>query len=132
MDDRQPVVNEDWAAGMLKFWSAIICRKKEDKYEDINDETLIGNFLSKRDLTTVESFCKDGEDWTIVLNQVHGASPALRQLHHSLWAALCISGGVNSYLTPPGAVGKAPHVDDHDVFIIHQSGQKVWFLLSDD
>ena len=95
-------------------------------------EAKISTFLAGRDLATAEDFRESGEGWTIVLNQVHGASPILQGLHHALWAALGVSGGVNSYLTPPGAVGKAPHVDEHDVLVLQQHGEKRWFLLAED
>ena len=32
----------------------------------------------------------------------------------------------NAYLTPAGAVGLAPHHDEHDVIVVQQSGTKTW------
>ena len=43
-------------------------------------------------------------------------TPALASLR--LWG---LAGGINAYLTPAGAVGKPPHVDDHDVLVLHLS-----------
>jgi len=123
---------QGYAEAPMKFWSATMCRSKPGSYEDIDDEARIADFLMKRRVFTAEDLRIHGENWTFILNQVHGTSQNLQGLHHALWAFFGLSGGINSYITPGFAVGKAPHTDDHDVFVLQQGGEKLWTLFDDD
>ena len=37
---------------------------------------------------------------------------------------------INSYLTPPGSQGFAPHYDDIEAFVIQLEGKKHWRLYN--
>lgn len=124
---------EEWANVPMKFWSATMCRSKPGcPYEDISDEARIAEFLMSRHVFTADDLRDYGENYTFILNQVHGTSQNLQNLHHALWAFFGLSGGINSYVTPGFAAGKAPHTDDHDVFVVQQGGEKLWMLYDDD
>jgi len=130
---RVPITDTEWVPEYgLKFWSAIMSRSLPGVSEDIDDEERISSFVKGHRLANADDLRQNGEGYTFILNQMHGANPNVRGLHHALWAAFGLSGGINSYITPGFKQGKAPHVDDHDVFIVQQSGEKRWTLLAAD
>lgn len=114
-----------------QFWNCTLCRHDlaRDFFETVEDEATVMKFIHEKQLRTCHDLRDRGEGWTFILNQVQGSNASLRQVHHALFACLGISGGFNAYLTPGKAVGKAPHADDHDVFIVQQAGSKSWTLL---
>jgi len=126
------------AAPPLRLWNATMVRRLptgDDKgtlrTDTIDDDAKIRDFLSNAKLSSEEDLADRGENWTFVVNQLQGAAECLRDLQHGLFCLTGLSGGFNGYLTPPGAIGKPPHVDDHDVIVLQQAGEKVWMLLDD-
>ncbi|CAJ1447340.1 unnamed protein product, partial [Effrenium voratum] len=91
------------------------------------EEGKIQGFLQAAKLVTSQDVVERGQGWTMVVAQLQ-ACDALQSFHQGLFAATGLSGGINAYLTPPGAIGKPPHVDDHDVLVLQLSGSKRWTL----
>ncbi|CAJ1357602.1 unnamed protein product [Effrenium voratum] len=91
------------------------------------EEGKIQGFLQAAKLVTSQDVVERGQGWTMVVAQLQ-ACDALQTFHQGLFAATGLSGGINAYLTPPGAIGKPPHVDDHDVLVLQLSGSKRWTL----
>lgn len=108
--------------------SAFMIRTSGWLTDRINDHTRIASFVKERNLTCSHNLAEDGEDWSYVLNLVQQSSAEMRALHHTLWAYFGLSGGFNAYLTPPQAQGLNLHTDAADVFVLQQSGKKVWTL----
>lgn len=128
----------DEASGnvMLKLWGASMCRRLPKggdlgdlRTETIEDNRRIREFLDSARLTTADDLGERGGNWTFVVNQVQGSAPCLRDLHHGLFCRTGLGCGFNCYLTPPGAIGKLPHTDEHDVFVVQLEGAKEWLLL---
>jgi len=69
-----------------------------------------------------------GEGYTIVLDGVEQYVRPVGTLARSLEVELHFPIQVNTYVTPPGQIGLAPHYDDHDVLILHIEGSKAWHL----
>eukprot|EP00913_Durusdinium_trenchii_P018480 g17362.t1 len=125
--------------------------RMEKEVEERREDRMCGTFMEEvRDflraaqLKTSADVLQRGEGWTLVVSQLQGA-PALCDLHQRLFAATGdrarsengegkssgLSSGINAYLTPPDAIGKPPHVDDHDVLVLQLAGSKTWTLLDD-
>ena len=114
-----------WSKAPMKFWSVAVCRTEDGSLEKIEDHKFVSQLL--KDQVTQEL---DGENWTFIFNKVHGATAHMALLHHALWAYFGVSGDFNVYLTPPSSQGLAPHVDNHDVLVAQQAGEKTWSLGS--
>lgn len=63
---------------------------------------------------------------TVVLQSLHRYWPALTRLGRELELALTHPIQVNAYITPPAARGLGVHHDEHDVFVLHVYGRKLW------
>ncbi|CAE8581518.1 unnamed protein product [Polarella glacialis] len=122
----------------LRLWGATLVRRLpcegsgELRTETLASDAEVKAFFDKADLSSAEDFQHRGQGWTVVVNQLHGASTKLRDLQHGLFCRTGLSGGLNAYLTPSGAIGKPPHIDDHDVVVLQLEGRKVWSLLAAD
>lgn len=68
------------------------------------------------------------EGYTIVLDGVETYVRAVGTLARSIEVELNFPIQVNTYITPPGQTGLAPHYDDHDVLILQVQGSKIWHL----
>ena len=68
------------------------------------------------------------EGYTIVLDGVEQYVRPVGTLARSLEVELHFPIQVNTYVTPPGQIGLAPHYDDHDVLILQLEGFKIWHL----
>ena len=68
------------------------------------------------------------EGYTIVLDGVEQYVRPVGTLARSLEVELHFPIQVNTYVTPPGQTGLAPHYDDHDVLILQIEGSKIWHL----
>ncbi|MGA8331768.1 MAG: cupin domain-containing protein [Mycobacterium sp.] len=68
------------------------------------------------------------EGYTIVFDGVEKYVRAVGTLARSIEVELNFPVQVNTYITPPGQVGLAPHYDDHDVLILQVQGSKIWHL----
>lgn len=69
--------------------------------------------------------------YTIVLNAVHHRWPPVRRLVTDLEDQLRAAGQANVYVTRQSARGFAPHVDDHDVFVLQTHGSKRWWIYDE-
>ncbi|MBV8182276.1 MAG: cupin [Mycobacterium sp.] len=78
------------------------------------------------DLVGIRNDFADG--YTIVLDGVEQYVRAVGTLARSIEVELNFPTQVNTYITPPGQAGLAPHYDDHDVLILQIQGSKVWHL----
>lgn len=78
------------------------------------------------DLVAIRSAFADG--YTIVFDAVEQYVRAVGTLARSIEVELNFPVQVNSYITPPGQIGLAPHYDDHDVLILQIQGSKIWHL----
>lgn len=65
---------------------------------------------------------------TLVLESAHRFVPALARWCTDLALDLELPTQANVYITPAGSQGFAPHVDSHDVFVIHLHGSKQWTI----
>ncbi|CAK9113950.1 unnamed protein product [Durusdinium trenchii] len=111
------------------LWDVSMVRRRESTTETLKPQE-VRDFLRAAQLKTSADVLQRGEGWTLVVSQLQGA-PALCDLHQRLFAATGLSSGINAYLTPPDAIGKPPHVDDHDVLVLQLAGSKTWTLLDD-
>jgi ribosomal protein L16 Arg81 hydroxylase len=68
------------------------------------------------------------DGYTIVLDGVEKYVRAIATVARSIEVELNFPIQVNTYITPPGETGLAPHYDDHDVLILQVQGSKVWHL----
>jgi hypothetical protein len=75
------------------------------------------------------------QGYTLQLAKVHRRHAAVGRLCREVERAFVAAGvplgrhiGSHLYLTPPDAVGLAPHYDDHSVFAVQMAGTKVWRL----
>ena len=78
------------------------------------------------DLVGVRNDFADG--YTIVLDGVEQYVRAVGILARSIEVELNFPIQVNTYITPPGQTGLAPHYDDHDVLVLQVQGSKIWHL----
>jgi ribosomal protein L16 Arg81 hydroxylase len=78
------------------------------------------------DVVGIRNDFADGH--TIVLDGVEKYVRAVGTLARSIEVELNFPVQVNTYITPPGQTGLAPHYDDHDVFILQVQGSKIWHL----
>ncbi|CAE7480289.1 RIOX2 [Symbiodinium natans] len=97
--------------------------------ETLEQDADIRQLLASSALQTPADVLERGGGWTLVVNHLQSTSPQLQALHQQVFALTGLSGGMNAYLTPPGAIGKPPHVDDHDVLVLQLAGEKKWLLL---
>lgn len=123
------VVTPHGAASLMKFKSASMIKTFNYMSDSVTNHSRIASFLRERALTCSDDLAERGEQWTFILNLVHGATADMRALHHSLWAFFGLGGGFNAYLTAPDAQGLNMHTDPHDVFVLQQGGRKRWYLL---
>jgi hypothetical protein len=68
------------------------------------------------------------DGYTIVLDGVERYVRAVATVARFIEVELNFPIQVNTYITPPGQTGLAPHYDDHDVLILQVQGSKVWHL----
>jgi ribosomal protein L16 Arg81 hydroxylase len=68
------------------------------------------------------------EGYTIVLDGVEKYVRAVGTVARSIEVELNFPVQVNTYITPPGQTGLAPHYDDHDVLVLQVQGSKIWHL----
>ena len=78
------------------------------------------------DVVGIRNDFADGH--TIVLDGVEKYVRAVGTLARSIEVELNFPVQVNTYITPPGQTGLAPHYDDHDVLILQVQGSKIWHL----
>jgi ribosomal protein L16 Arg81 hydroxylase len=78
------------------------------------------------DVAGIRNDFADG--YTIVLDAVEQYVRAVGTLARSIEVELNFPIQVNTYITPPGRTGLAPHYDDHDVLILQIQGSKTWHL----
>lgn len=131
----EPSVAPEVAPAGMRLWSASMVKRvpvgdgEALQTESVNDDVSVRGFLEKAVLTSAEDLDVRGEGWTFVGNQLQKATPCLENLQQQLFCGTGLSGGINGYLTPSGAIGKPPHIDDHDVLVLQQAGAKTWSLL---
>lgn len=68
------------------------------------------------------------DGYTIVLDGVEKYVRAVAKVARSIEVELNFPIQVNTYITPPGQTGLAPHYDDHDVLILQVQGPKIWHM----
>ena len=73
-----------------------------------------------------------GQGWSVRFLHPQSYSARMRRLLRSMEDVLGCYCGANTYYTPAGAQGFAPHFDDVDVFIIQTEGRKKWSVYSYD
>jgi ribosomal protein L16 Arg81 hydroxylase len=78
------------------------------------------------DVSRIRDEFADG--YTIVLDAVERYVRTVGTVARSIEVELNFPVQVNTYITPPGQTGLAPHYDDHDVLILHVQGSKIWHL----
>ncbi|MFZ0714945.1 cupin domain-containing protein [Mycobacterium sp.] len=78
------------------------------------------------DLVVIRKDFADG--YTIVLDGVEQYVRTVGTLARSIEVELNFPIQVNTYITPPGQRGLAPHYDDHDVLVLQVQGSKIWHL----
>ena len=78
------------------------------------------------DVSRIRDEFADG--YTIVLDGVERFVRRVGTVARSIEVELNFPIQVNTYITPPGQTGLAPHYDDHDVLILQVQGSKIWHL----
>ena len=78
------------------------------------------------DVSRIRDDFADG--YTIVLDGVERYVRTVGTVARSIEVELNFPIQVNTYITPPGQTGLAPHYDDHDVLILQVQGSKIWHL----
>jgi ribosomal protein L16 Arg81 hydroxylase len=68
------------------------------------------------------------DGYTIVLDGVERYVRTVGTVARSIEVELNFPIQVNTYITPAGQTGLAPHYDDHDVLILQAEGSKIWHL----
>jgi ribosomal protein L16 Arg81 hydroxylase len=68
------------------------------------------------------------DGYTIVFDGVEKYVRSVGTVARSIEVELNFPIQVNTYITPPGQTGLAPHYDDHDVLILQVQGSKIWHL----
>lgn len=68
------------------------------------------------------------EGWSVRFLRPHEHSNAMAAFVSAIEEVFQCSSGVNSYWTPKGSQGFAPHYDDVDVFLLQLEGSKRWRL----
>lgn len=63
---------------------------------------------------------------TVIAQSLHRTQSSVRRFARELSEDISHPVQANSYLTPPGSVGLAPHADAHDVFVVQVDGSKQW------
>jgi ribosomal protein L16 Arg81 hydroxylase len=102
--------------------SAVRLVKGKDKRGSDNYRLVDGSL----DIAAIRKDFADG--YTIVLDGVEQYARPVGTLARSLEVELHFPIQVNTYVTPPGQTGLAPHYDDHDVLILQIEGSKIWHL----
>jgi ribosomal protein L16 Arg81 hydroxylase len=102
--------------------SAVRLVRRRDKKGSDNYRLVDGTL----DLVGIRNDFADG--YTIVLDGVEQYVRAIGTLAHSIEVELNFPVQVNTYITPPGQTGLAPHYDDHDVLILQIQGSKTWHI----
>ena len=102
--------------------SAVRLVKGSDKKGSDNYRLLDGSL----DIDGILDDFADG--YTIVFDGVEQYVRAVGTLARSIEVELNFPIQVNTYITPPGQTGLAPHYDDHDVLILQVQGSKIWHL----
>mmetsp|Transcript_76739 Transcript_76739/g.248490 ORF Transcript_76739/g.248490 Transcript_76739/m.248490 type:complete len:586 (+) Transcript_76739:701-2458(+) len=124
------------SADELRLWSVSLVKRLPDekgagalRTETLQGDEALRSFFEEAAMACSADFETSGHGWTVVANQLQGSASSLADLRHRLFCHTGLSGGINGYLTPAGAIGKPPHVDDHDVVVLQQAGSKAWMLL---
>ncbi len=65
---------------------------------------------------------------TIIMPHLHQLDATLAEFCRAIESLFCAHVQTNIYLTPPNNQGFRTHYDDHDVFVMQISGQKLWKL----
>jgi hypothetical protein len=102
--------------------SAVRLVKGRDKKGSDNYRLVDGSL----DVVGIRNDFADG--YTIVLDGVEKYVRAVGTLARSIEVELNFPIQVNTYITPPGQTGLAPHYDDHDALILQVQGSKIWHL----
>ena len=80
----------------------------------------------KIDAKMLRHWMDDG--WSVRVLRPHQFSPQISRIISFMEEEFGCSGGSNSYWTPKGSQGFAPHYDDVDVFLLQLEGSKLWNL----
>jgi ribosomal protein L16 Arg81 hydroxylase len=67
----------------------------------------------------------------VLINSVHDFFPSISQLCRGIADDCGCVVYANTYITPAGVPGFAPHYDDHDVLVLQCYGSKVWSIHDD-
>ena len=102
--------------------SAVRLVRGRDKKGSDNYQLVDGSL----DLVGIRKDFADG--YTIVLDGVEQYVRTVGTLARSIEVELNFPIQVNTYITPPGQRGLAPHYDDHDVLVLQVQGSKIWHL----
>src|SRR6185369_3067633 len=65
---------------------------------------------------------------TVILPQLHHSDPTLASFCQAIEEMFTCHTQTNIYLTPPDRQGFPTHYDNHDVFVLQVSGEKLWRL----
>jgi bifunctional lysine-specific demethylase and histidyl-hydroxylase NO66 len=121
----------NWSGDLMRT----VCRDKEIMFStDVNivkykhdDKKRVPFQLSGRvDEPTLTSCVEQG--WSVRFLRPHEHSPSMAEMVSAIEEVFQCSSGVNSYWTPKGTQGFAPHYDDVDVYLLQLEGSKRWRL----
>lgn len=98
----------------------------EDEEEDDDGEEAIDSRVKPQQVLEKRVWDLYNQGNTLQVFQPQRWAQSLWKLIYSLEKNFGCLVGCNSYLTPPGAQGLAPHWDDVDVFVLQLEGRKTW------
>ncbi|CUI14636.1 Hypothetical protein, putative [Bodo saltans] len=96
------------------------------KYKQDEKKRVPFQLSGRVDEPTLSACIKEG--WSVRFLRPHEHSPSMAEFVSTIEEVFQCSSGVNSYWTPKGSQGFAPHYDDVDVFLLQLEGSKRWRL----
>lgn len=106
----------DLRAGMVDLADASRQLGREDYVND-------GDLIIRRDVMRQYQMGA-----TVILPQMHHSDPILASFCQAIEERFSCHTQTNIYLTPPDRQGFPIHYDNHDVFVLQVSGEKLWRL----
>lgn len=96
-----------------------------DQARELHREDYVndGNLIIRRDIIRQYQLGA-----TVIMPQLHHSDPTLASFCQAIETKFSAHTQTNIYLTPPDRQGFPIHYDNHDVFVLQVSGEKLWRL----
>jgi ribosomal protein L16 Arg81 hydroxylase len=149
-----PMTREEFLSRYYEREHLIVHRDDPGRYSPLLSVERIDAFLSSADLRagmvdladasrqmSRDQYVNDGDliirrdvmrqyqlGATVILPQLHHSDPVLSSFCQAIEEQFTCHTQTNIYLTPPDRQGFPTHYDNHDVFVLQVSGEKLWRL----